>query len=260
MASGLCSIDGVLVPVGEAKIPVTDAGLLRGDGAFEVMRLYDGRPFALEDHLKRIERSAQGLRLDLDLVALRRDIDSLLASADDGDDLLRIVATRGGRRIVLFEALPELLASYSLVRVTYAPSRLLDSVKSLSYAANMLATRLAQERGFDEALLVTPHARVLECPRSSFFAVTGGVVRTTPLSDHVLDSITRRAVLEVADVREESITVADLEQLDEAFIASSVVEVAPVKRIEERELAAPGPLTSEIAARVRARIAASLDR
>ena len=67
----LASVDGAIGPADEARIPVTDEGLLRGDGAFEVMRLYSGRPFALEDHLARLARTCAGLRLELDLDALR---------------------------------------------------------------------------------------------------------------------------------------------------------------------------------------------
>jgi branched-chain amino acid aminotransferase len=258
MASGLACIDGVLLPAREARIPVTDEGLIRGDGVFEVVRLYDGHPFALDDHLQRMQRSAHGLRLELDLDALRADIAAMLATRSDGDDLLRVLATRGGRRVALFEPLPPSPAAFRLSCVTYSPVRVLDQIKSLSYAANMLASRIARERGFDDALLVTPHNRVLECPTSSFFAVTDSVLRTPPLSEHVLDSITRRVVLEVADVREQAITVADLERLDEAFIASSVVEVAGVSRIDDHELDAPGPLTLEVAALVRARIDAGV--
>jgi len=79
---------------------------------------------------------------------------------------------------VLLEALPAFPETLTLGYVTFAPVRVLDGVKSLSYGANMLATRLAQERGFDDALLVTPHGRVLELPTASFFWVVGGEVRT----------------------------------------------------------------------------------
>ena len=83
----------------------------------------------------------------------------------------------------------------ALATVTYAPTRVLDGVKSLSYAANMLATRIAREQGADEALLVTPHGRVLEGPTTSFFYVLDGALCTPPLEDRILDSITRpRAV------------------------------------------------------------------
>ena len=74
----LASIDGALGPAEEARIPVTDEGLLRGDGAFEALRLYGGRPFALEEHLARLKRSCAGLRLEADHDALRAEIAALL--------------------------------------------------------------------------------------------------------------------------------------------------------------------------------------
>jgi branched-chain amino acid aminotransferase len=140
----------------------------------------------------------------------------------------------------------------------FAPVRVLDGVKSLSYAANMLATRLAQERGFDDALLLTPHGRVLELPTGAFFWIAGGAVRTPPLSDHILDSITRRIVIEVAGAEEVATAPADLESAEEAFVASSVWEVVAVRRIEEHDLRATGPVTAAIAGKVRAHIAAAL--
>ena len=252
----LACIDGVLTPLAEARIPVSDEGLVRGDGVFEVIRLYDGVPFALERHLARLANSAAGLRLPLDIEAVRADIERILAEPNTGGALLRLIVTRGGRRIAMLEALPVLGESVALASVTYSPTRVLDGVKSLSYAANMLASRLARERGFDEALLVSPHRRVLECPTASFFAVEAGAIVTPPLSERILDSITRALVLELADVDEQPITVDELESIDEAFIASSVAEVMPVRRIDERELPAPGPLTLGLATALRARIAA----
>ena len=253
-------LDGVLMPVAEARIPVADEGLLRGDGVFEVMRLYDGVPFARGCHIERMARSARNLRLELDVGAVGRDIDALLRATKPGDGLLRVLATRGGHRIVLLEPLPTLPETLALGYVTYAPVRVLDGVKSLSYAANMLATRLARERGFDEALLVTPHGRVLELPTASLFYLVDGAVRTPPLSDHILDSITRRIVIEVADANEAATAPADLERADEIFAASSVFEVLSVSRIEQRGLPAGGPATTSAAREVRARIAASLAR
>ncbi|MGD0197425.1 MAG: aminotransferase class IV [Solirubrobacteraceae bacterium] len=260
MPSGQACIDGVLTALADAKISVTDEGLVRGDGIFEVMRLYDGVPYALDRHLARMERSAAGLRLELDIAAVRADVELMLSVGELDDEILRVMATRGGRRILLFEAMPELHDTCTLGLLTYAPSRVLDGVKSLSYAANMLAGRLIHERGFDEALLISPHGRVLECPTASFFAVDGDVVRTPPLSEHILDSITRATVLEVVDVREEPITRSELDTIDEAFIASSIAEVLPVARIEQRELPAPGLRTTEIAVAVRAAIAAATAR
>ena len=253
-------VDGVLVPLAQAVIPVTDDGLLRGDGAFEVMRLYDGVPFAPEHHLERLARSARNLRLELDIGDIERDVGALLAVAGVGDALLRVVVTRAGHRIVLVEPLPVLPQALALGYVTFAPVRVLDGVKSLSYAANMHARRLARERGFDEALLVTPHGRVLELPTASLFWAAGGEVFTPPLSDHILDSITRRIVIEVAGAKEAATTPADLERAEEAFAASSVYEVMAVRRIEEHDLPAARPIAKATAGKVRARIQSELAR
>jgi len=141
-SASLASVDGAITLASEAMIPVTDEGLLRGDGAFEVIRVYDGYPFALEEHLQRLERSALNLRLPLDLEAIRADANRVLAHAGAGPDheQLRIVITRGGRRLLLTERAPVGPEHVRLGSVTYAPTRLLDGIKSLSYAANMLAS------------------------------------------------------------------------------------------------------------------------
>lgn len=251
-------VDGEVVPLADARIPVTDEGLLRGDGVFEVMRLYAGVAFARERHLERMARSAQNLRLALDIGDVGRDIDALLAGGERDDALLRVVATRGGHRIVLKEPLPLLPEALTLGYVTFAPVRVLDGVKSLSYGANVLANRLARERGFDEALLVTPHGRVLELPTASLFYVAEGGLHTPPLSEHILDSITRRIVIEVAGANETTTTPADLESADEAFVASTVREVIGVRRIEERDLPVGGPVTEATARKVRSYIEGEL--
>jgi len=254
----IACVDGELVSLSEARIPVNDDGLLRGDGVFEVIRLYRGVPFALPTHLERMRHSAHNLRLPLDIAAVGSDLEMLLAAAPATDGLLRTLATRGGHRIALIEPLPPLPETLQLGYVTFAPVRVLDGVKSLSYAANMLASRLARERGFDEALLVTPHGRVLELPTASFFWVAGGRVRTPPLSDHILESITRRLAIQVADASEAVTTQDDLLSAEEAFAVSSVVEVIAVQRIEQLQLPAQGKLTARVAAGVRARIEAEL--
>ncbi|HWT24281.1 MAG TPA: aminotransferase class IV [Solirubrobacteraceae bacterium] len=240
----MASVDGVVTPVEEARIPVTDEGLLRGDGGFEVVRVYGGQPFAWRDHLDRLARTCDGLRLQADLEALDAEALALLAEAGEQEVLLRLVVTRGGRRIALVERLPDRPDAARVMTVTYAPTRVLNGLKTLSYGANMLAGRLAKEAGFDEALLVTPHGRVLEGPTWTFFWAAGDVLRTPPLADGILDSITRRRLLDELAVREEPCTLDDVAAAEEAFIASSVREVMPIAVVDEIELpAAPGPIT-----------------
>lgn len=258
----LASVDGSITLASEAKVPATDAGLLRGDGVFEVIRVYEGKPFALDEHLKRLERSALNLRLPLDLEAVRADAYRLLAHAGPGPDheALRIVITRGGRRLLLTEPLHDQPERIRLATVTYSPTRVLDGVKSLSYAGNMLATRLARERGGDEALLVTPHGRVLEAPTSSIFWVLDGDIRTPPLADHILASITRALVIELTGAREQECAMEDLLGADEAFLASTTREVQPVAAIDDHPFSAETPVTARTAEAVSSRIQSELAR
>ena len=187
----LASLDGEIMPAAEAMVPATDEGLVRGDGIFEVVRVYDGQPFAFEEHLARLERSGANLRLPVDLELVRADAARLLAEVSalpDQEDhrLLRMMFTRGGRRVMLTEPLRPSPDRLRLLSTTYAPTRILDGVKSLSYGANMLATRLAVEAGYDDAILTTPHGRVLEAPTRSIFWVRDGELCTTPLSEHTI--------------------------------------------------------------------------
>jgi branched-chain amino acid aminotransferase len=259
--TSLASVDGAIMPAAEATIPANDEGLLRGDGIFEVIRVYDGRPFALEEHLARLTRSAANLRLPLDVESVRSDAHRLLAQAGSGPAhaLLRIVLTRGGRRLLLTEPLAPSPDAIRLSCVTYSPTRVLDGIKSLSYAANMLAGRIARERGFDEALLVTPHGRVLEAPTSSIFWVADGEILTPPLEDHILASITRAYVLELTGGREEPCTLEDLDRAAEVFIVSTTREIQPVAAVDERRYPVDGEVTRQAAAALRSRIEAELD-
>jgi len=139
--------------------------------------------------------------------------------------------------------------------VTYSPTRVLDGLKTLSYAANMLAGRIAREQGFDEALFVTPHGRVLEGPTWSFFWVSGGRLLTPPIEDRILASITRAYVIEECEATEQPCTLDDLAGAEEAFIASTVRVVMPIAVIDDITLpAAPGPVTREAGERMDRRI------
>src|SRR5918998_5324097 len=98
MPDKLAILDGDVMDVAQATIPVTDEGLLRGDGVFEVVRLYGGRPYGLKEHLERMARSAAALRLPFDIEAMRDDVEKLLERSEPADGGLRLLATRGGGR------------------------------------------------------------------------------------------------------------------------------------------------------------------
>ena len=266
MSDELAMLDGVIAPAEETVLPVTDQGFIRGDGAFEVVRVYDGVAFLMDEHLDRIERSAANLRMDgpIPRDQLLADTAELLERRADGrpfDGALRVILTRGGRRLLITEPLPDLPERLRLATVTYAPTRVLDGVKSLSYAANMLCSRLARERGFDDAVLVTPHGRVLELPTASLFWVDGnGALCTTPLSEHILASITRAHLMRLLEVEERVITGEQLLEVREAFVASTAREVHPVAAIEDREFEQVGEVTRKAAAAFSAYIDSLLGR
>jgi branched-chain amino acid aminotransferase len=255
----LACLDGTIRPADETALPVADAGFLRGDGVFEVLRVYDGQPYALGEHLVRMAGSASALRLDgsFPRADLERDVASLLDArgGERFDGCLRLVLTRGGRRLSLTEQLPPTPERVRLAYVTYAPTRVLDGIKSLSYAANMLCSRIARDRGFDEALMVTPHGRVLEAPTSTLFWVDAqGALCTPPLEDHILASITRAHLMDLVDVNERSVTRDELLGASEAFLASTIREVQSVAAIEETEFPETGEVTRKAAAAFRAHV------
>jgi branched-chain amino acid aminotransferase len=243
----LASVDGGIGPTAEAVIGLKDDGLYRGDGAFEVIRLYSGRPYALDDHIARLERSSASLRLEFDRMALRAEIAALLAEAGPVDGQLRLIVTRGGRRIAATENIPVHAETTSVASVTYQPTIVLNGVKSLSYGANMLATRLAKEGGFDEALFVRPDGIVLEPPTSSIFWVADGAIRTTAIREGVLASITRDRLLKaIPGIEQGAWTLDQVKGASEAFLASTTREIQAVASIDGVALpAAPGPRTRE---------------
>lgn len=223
-----CIVDGEL---DRDTIQIFDDGLLRGDGVFEVVRLYRGQPWALAEHLDRMALSARNLHLDLSISTMTSEVEQLLASIPEEDAFLRLVATRGGRRIAIIEPIEEGPPNVRLIPTLHTPSPVLRDIKSLSYAANMLAARLALEQGGNDALFVTADGRVLEATRATLFYVLNGALYTPPLGVDILNSITRRHLVALLDVRERVTSLHDLFIATEAFIASTTKEVLAVSGI-----------------------------
>ena len=248
----LAVADGVLTSADQVVVDARDEGFLRGDGVFEVIRLYRGTPFALDEHIDRMGTSAERLRLPFSPDDTARDVALLLGAAGPVDGAMRLLTTRGGFRLAVVEPIHQLPPSLSLATVLYQPTGLMDGVKSLSYAGNMLARRLAKERGADDALLVRPDGIVLEGPTSAFFYVRDGGLFTPPLSEGILASITRDHLLRITDATERSISAAELSRIDEAFLASTLREVHPVRTIDGRVLpGTEGELTGLVAEKMR---------
>lgn len=233
----------------EGRIAVTDSSVLRGDGCFEVLRAYNGSAFAIEEHLDRLERSASKLEMAL---PPRTDIATWidLAAREEPNGAVRVVATRGsaipGEQatplvIVFAHRLDRGSKTLSLGPVC-APWHSagadweLSGAKVLSYAPNLAATRSARHSGFDEAMLVTSGDVILEGPTFSVAWVRGGVIETPSLDLGILDSITRRHVLDLAaaagiETREGEYTLDRLEAAEEVMALSTIRQVQAVSSV-----------------------------
>jgi branched-chain amino acid aminotransferase len=256
----LCSVDGEVVPVGEATISIMDEGFIRGDGAFEMLKLYDNRPFALDDHLDRLDHSTQGIFLEYDRPAFEREIAGLLEENRQHDGELRLVLTRGGRRIAIIEPPHAFEHGVSLSGVEYQPTIVLTGLKTLSYEANMTATRIAKRAGADEALLVGPDGTVMEAPTSTIFWVDrDGSLHTPALGAGILASITRDRIMQIVPAEESPhYKLGDVFEAAEVFLASSLREVQGVSSLDELTYACPGPVTERVAGLLSERIEAEL--
>lgn len=257
---GTIYIDGV---PGDGTIPVTDSSVLRGDGCFEVIKAYAGRPFGLEEHLDRLEASSRALGISLpsrdDLVSwIRR------SAAEIGECTVRVVVTRGGSvpgvddpsRVIVFShtwpPLPDTTRLLPVVAPWHAAGVPWDlaGAKVISYAPNLSASRRARAEGYDDALLLTTGGLILEGPTFSFAWVVGGRLETTSLELGILDSITRRIVLDIArgfgiDVIEGSWELDRLEDASEALVMSTVREVQGVTAVGDRSFD-EGPVTKRL--------------
>ncbi len=271
----IVSIDGVLAPPDGAVVPVTDRGFLYGDSVFETFRTYGGRGHALDRHLARLARSAAAIELTLpvDAETLRSEVRRVVA-AGKGEQRLRLIVTRGdalaladdgARRVILarpFEGHPAILYEEGVTVCTVDGAREHAGAKVGSYLTSVLAARQARARRVYEALLVAD-GEVLEGATSNFFAHIDGVLRTP--SAGILPGVTRGIVLELArqlgiESREGRLGLDEVGAASEAFLTSATREVMPIRRIDEQDLGAPGPIARRLAAAYRDSVPHRLDR
>ena len=262
---------------GPPALDPLDLALVRGEAVFEALRTYGGRPFRLEAHLERLAASARAIELTLpggleDLAA--RAIDA----AGGGDLVLRLICTRGregpGGGPVAFAICTDLPASFEeerrrglrLVLLTTATDPLLRAaapwllagVKTISYATNMAAQRMARSRGADDAILVGLGGELLEAPTATLWWRAGHTLHTPSLELGILAGITRAVLLDLAPalglkVLEGVFTAEDLAVADEAFLSSSTRELMPVVEVDGAPIAAghPGPVTADLQSTLR---------
>lgn len=267
-------VNGRVIDEREPAILATDHGLTVGDGVFESVKIVDGRPFALERHLARLEISAAAISLPLpDRAWLRQGIADAIAAAGPRAGRLRITVTSG----------PGPLGSgrgthgpTTLVHVgpttTWAPTARvatmpwprnerspLAGVKIISYAENALALATARAQGADEAVLPNTAGHLCEGSGSNVFVVLDGVLYTPPLTAGCLPGVTRDLVCEAVDVVVADLPFDVVHRCEELFLTSTTRGVHPVSHVDARALpSCPGPVTRAAAAGL-ARLAAALD-
>jgi branched-chain amino acid aminotransferase len=286
--SRIVSIDGALSPPGEAKVSVYDRGFLYGDSIFETVRTYGGEPFALAEHMARLERSAArvGIAMPLSATDFGMEIRLAVRAARNPESYARAMLTRGSGpvgldpalagaplRVILVEPLVLLPTAFyrdGIAVVTVRTERAADAAqggaKVGNYLASLLALKEAKARGAQEALILDGAGRVVEGTTSNVFVVRGGEITTPPEQAGILLGITRAHLIEVAaelgrPLRLAELTVADLTSADEVFISSSLREVVPVVRVDDRPVAGgkPGPVTRALHAAFRARAGLGAD-
>jgi branched-chain amino acid aminotransferase len=269
-------INGLVSTPEEARISVYDRGFLYGDSIFETVRTYNGKAFALADHLARLARSAERtfIELPVPLDKMAAEVEHGIALAQNPESFARIMITRGSgplgldpalardpTRVVIVEPfVPPLPEAYrdGIQAICYRTVRSTDATpaagaKVANYLTSVLAIREARKQGASEAFIIDGRGRVLEGTTSNVFLVKHGRLVTAPEESGILSGITRAYLLRAAerlgievsirDIREE-----ELLEADELFISSTLREVLPVTRLDGRAVGEgrPGPVTRQI--------------
>jgi D-alanine transaminase len=264
--------NGDYIPLEKAVVPVEDRGFLFGDGIYEVVRVYGGRPFRLADHLQRLHRSAAGAQLPLaDAVDEIPDIiQRLLDENGLRDTSFYIQCTRGCAhpRAHAFpaEVHPTLLLMHAPLRPLPANARTNGvstitvpdlrwrrcDIKSIMLLPNAMAKTQAHDAGVFEAILVRD-GLVTEGSSTNVLAVMNGTLVTHQADSDILGGISRSVVLELAaqlqlPVREEAFTVDEMYSAQELFLSSTMLEILPVTQVDGRVIGRgrPGPVTERL--------------
>ncbi|HEX8978574.1 MAG TPA: D-amino acid aminotransferase [Parasulfuritortus sp.] len=260
-------LNGDYLPLEEARIPVLDRGFIFGDGVYEVIPVYDRRPFRLHHHLDRLQHSLDGIRLanPLSREAWEAVIGRIVAAAEWQDQGVYLQITRGPAprdhafpaevRPTVFVMTGELSAppaetvAHGVSAVTAADNRWLHcDLKTTSLLANVLLRQIAVDAGCAETILIRA-GHLTEGAASSIFLVKDGVILAPPKSNLVLPGITYDVVLDLAAAEGlatgiRPIAEAELRSADEIWLTSSTKEITAVTTLDGRPVAngEPGPI------------------
>ena len=260
-------VNGRVHPLAEATLPIVEPGLVRGDAGFETIGVWAGRPFRLPDHLARLDATLRAALLPpVDGGQLADEIEAGMAAATQGqapDAALRLYVLSSGTRIVLVSHQPPRPALRRLQPIvapwirplgTYA----LAGAKTMSYMPNMTLSRAAVAAGADDALLISDDGTVLEGPTFGVVWARSGRLFAASTDLGIIDSVSRRAVLEIAadeglEVELGAWSLDDILAADEVMTSSAVRPLRPVERIADRQFPASTPITDRLAAELERR-------
>lgn len=272
------NVNGRITGEQDAVISIFDHGFLYGEGVYETLRTYNGRPFLYERHMKRLRRSAAMIVLDVPFTdeEMAGRIRETAAAADLGraEAYIRVLLTRGvgeltydpqatPRPSVVIIVKPNVdppAASFERgVKVCLSPilrnhpGSVSPMIKSNNLLNNALAMQEALRRGGTEAIMRNYRGELTECTQSNLFIVRNGAALTPPVDAGLLPGITREFIFEVGrdvgvEVREEVLRDADLFSADECFLTSTTKEAVPIVQVDDRPIGsgAPGPVTKRL--------------
>ncbi len=267
----LANVNGETMPLEEVKVPALDRGFLFGDAVYEVLRVYQGRPWLADEHFRRFGRSLEAVRIaGVDLERLRRRMHETIAAGGFREATAYLQVTRGAaprKHPFPAEAVPLEFLYVQEFHDPYAEARRTGAavithpdvrwgrcdIKSTNLLANVLANQAAAEAGCAEALLYLPDGTLTEGTHTSFFGVLDGAVLTAPNSSAILPGITRGLVLRLCEragvpVREQRLRRDDLGKVTELFLTGTTSEVLPVVGVDGRPVAdgRPGAVTRRL--------------
>jgi branched-chain amino acid aminotransferase len=250
-----------LVPAAEARVSVFDHGLLYGDGVYETMRVYEGVVFLLDEHLKRLQRSASLIGLDIpkNEDAIKVAIYDTLLANELSEAYLRLTITRGYGEIGLdpdlckaptFIIIAERFKNYPRsfyedgIQLKIASVRrnlkeaLNPQIKSLNFLNNILAKIEAKKAHANEAIMLNSSGYLAEGTVSNLFFLRNGVLHTPSIECGILDGITRSLVIDLSvknalPVKEGEFRPGELYSASEVFVTNSTMEVMPVSRVDD---------------------------
>ena len=261
-------LNGQYLPDGAALISPLDRGFTYGDGVYEMIRAYRGKPFLLEEHFGRLASSCAKMRIGVHVTPLEEVATRLLAENGlTGDALVYIQVTRGvaPRSHVFpppdtkptvfgmawaFQPNPAFAAAGAIAILEPDVRWSRCDIKVTSLVPNSFSAQRAKEMGAHEGLFVRDGV-VQEGSLSNFFAVFDGEVRTAPLSNYILPGITRAVVLDLCrqhgiPCRETPVFATELPDAEEMFLTSTPYEVAPLDCLEGKKLPAERPVTRKL--------------